>query len=349
MKNRVVKIVSAMALVITAIAMFTFAGCSSSPAPVNSETKPAAADANVNSKLVANKGEKYYMIAFASGIDFWKGCYAGAKAAAALYGAEVVFTGTSGDDANEEAKVIDQVAAMKPAGMMITVVNPDALKGPIEKAMAAGIPVICFDSDAPTSGRLSFLALDNYNAGRIAGQQLSEWIGGKGTISGSTVPGAFNLEERWRGLRDVIKEKYPDIKIVDPVNDKYDSTEGAKQVSALLQAHPEINGLFASNALSGVGVGTALQETNNVGKIKVMAFDSDNGTLDLIEKGVLTGTLVQGRFSMGYWAMQFLYAINHGLIENADKWQKSSPIPKSVDTGVSIVMQQNVANYRDHY
>jgi len=368
MKKRVLFVVLALVMVMA----FALTGCGGGSATTTSSaatTSEAAAStseaaattseaaatsdeggAAVNSALVAGADETYYMITFASGLDFWKGCYKGFQTAAALYGAKTEYTGTTGDDASDEAKILDTVAGTKPAGIAITAVNSDALKEPIANAMKAGVPVVCFDSDSADSGRLSFLALDNYQGGRVVGKTIADLIGGKGTISGTLVPGAQNLEDRWRGVRDVISESYPDITIIDPVNGKYDQAEGAKQTSALLTAHPEITGLFACDASAGVAVGTALKELGKTSDdVKVVAFDTEPGTMEFLKDGTLAATILQGRPSMGYWSFQFLYAVNHKLIDGADNWANINPLPRTVDTGVTVVYQDMADEYTEDW
>ncbi len=295
-------------------------------------------------------GEVYYMITFASGVDFWKGCYRGFQRAANLYGATTEYIGTPQQDATDQARILEQVAGTKPNGIAITAVNSEALKEPINNVMAAGIPVLTFDSNSTESNTLSFLALDNYNAGRAAGDALAGFIGGKGVVSGTLVPGAQNLEDRWRGVRDIIAEKYPDISIIDPVNGEYSSETGAQQVSALLTANPEINGLFASDATAGAAVGTALKELGITSdQVKALAFDTEPATMELLADGTLAGTLIQGRESMGFWAFQFLFAVTHNLIVGANDWQNASPLPPIVDTGITVVTPETVAEFAEDW
>jgi ribose transport system substrate-binding protein len=311
-----------------------------------SKPAEAAASGGGDNPLKAAPGETYYMITFHSGSDFWKAIFMNFKRAADLYGAEVKIMGTPADDAADETRILEQVVATRPAGIAIAAVNAKAMTEPINKAIDAGIPVVTFDSDSPDSKRLCYIAVGNYNAGRIAGEALARSLGGKGVISGTIVPGAENLEERWRGVRELINEKYPGITIINPVNERYDEMEATKQISALLSAHPEVTGLFGSLSSSGVGIGTALKEMGKTNKdIKVFAFDSDPGTLQMLQDGTISGTLVQGREKMGFWAFQMLYSIAHQTISGADTWRNINPLPPSLDAGVTVVPAEQAANY----
>ena len=98
-----------------------------------------------------------------------------------------------------------------------------ALMGPeINKAMAAGIPVITMDSDAPDSQRLYFIGTNNLEAGRLGGQRVAAELNGKGNVVFFTMPGQPNLEERLKGYKDVFSN-YPGIKIVEVFDMKGES------------------------------------------------------------------------------------------------------------------------------
>ena len=96
----------------------------------------------------------------------------------------------------------------KASGILISVADPGLLKDDIDQAVAAGIPVVTVDSDAPASKRLFFIGTDNYHAGQIGGQRLAKEINGKGNVVVFTIPEQANLKERLRGYRDAL-EAFP--------------------------------------------------------------------------------------------------------------------------------------------
>ncbi len=297
-----------------------------------------------NPKLKGSPNEEYYMVTFVSGIEYWKGCFKGMKAAADLYGVKAIYTGAPQFDVNQEVTVLRQVIAKKPAGILVTCANPDALKAPIDEAIKKGIPVITFDADSPKSSRYSVLETGNYNAGAMAARYLGKLLGGKGEVGISTVAAQLNHEQRKQGFIDTLKKEFPGIKVVAIVNDENDQTKAARQISAMLQAHPNIKGIFCTDALGGVGAATAIKEANKVGKIKIVSFDTDKGTLDLIKQGVINASIAQGTWNMGFWGMTFLFYLKHGIVNPVDNWQKYgiNPLPPYVDTGTMVVTKQNV-------
>lgn len=303
------------------------------------------------SPLKGDSNEEYYMVTFLSGMEYWKACYKGFEAAGKLYGVKTVYTGGPHYDVNQEVTVLEQVIAKKPAGIAVTCMNPDALAAPIKKALAEGIPVVTFDADSPESGRYSFLATGNDYAGAVAAKALSELLGPDGgEVVVITLPAQLNHEQRVEGFKKVLETEYKTLKLVQTGNGKHDQTEAARVLAGMLQSNPRIRGVFCTDAISGVGAAAAVKEANRIGQVKIVSFDTDRGTLDAIKAGVISATIAQGTYIMGYQSMNFLYHLKHGLINPVEGWKEKgiSPLPPFVDTGVSIVTGDNVdAFYTD--
>jgi ribose transport system substrate-binding protein len=289
--------------------------------------------------------EEYYMITFLSGIEYWKNCYLGFEEANKKYGAKTIYTGSPEYDVNQEVTILEQIIAKNPSGIAISCINPDALEVPIKKAINSGIPVVTFDADSPNSGRYSFLATDNKNAGEKATEVLSDLLGNENSkVVILTLPVQLNHEQRANGFIEATQNIYTNLEVVQTGNGKHDQTEAAKALSGILQANTDIQGVFCTDSTSGVGAATAVKELNKAGKIKIVSFDTDNGTLDYIKSDVISATIAQGTYSMGYQSMNFLFKLNHEYL-NKNIEPNSSSIPTFVDTGVSIVTKDNVDFY----
>jgi ribose transport system substrate-binding protein len=303
---------------------------------------------NQTGSLTGSKSEEYYMVTFHSGIEYWKGCYKGFEEAGKLYGVKTIYTGGIQYDVNQEVTALEQVIAKRPAGIAITCINPDAFKVPIKEAIAAGIPVVTFDADSPDSGRYSFLGTNNEYSGKVAAETLSELLGNQGgEVAIITNANQENIDQRVTGFKNAIETSYKNLKIVQIGNGKSDETEVAKLVAAFLQAHPDIKGIFCTEATGGVGAATAVKEANKVGKVKIVSFDTDRGTLDAIKSGIISASIAQGTYIMGYQSMNFLFQVKHGLINPVKDWKSKgiNPLPTFVDTGVSIVTSKNVDSF----
>ncbi|MEN8907824.1 MAG: substrate-binding domain-containing protein [Clostridiales bacterium] len=300
-----------------------------------------------SSPLIESKysNEEYYMITFLSGIEYWKNCYSGFENASKAFGVKTIYTGSPEYDVNQEITILDQIIAKNPSGIAISCINPDAFETSIKKAINSGIPVVTFDADSPNSGRYSFLATNNRYAGEKGAKVLSELLGENGgNIVILTLPIQLNHEERTKGFVNAVKNKYTNLKVVKISNGRHDQTEAAKELSGILQSNNNIKGVFCTDSTSGVGAATAVRELNKIEKIKIVSFDTDNGTLDYIKSNVISATIAQGTYSMGYKSMNFLFKLNHDYIKKGIE-PDDSVIPPFVDTGVDIVTKENVDNY----
>jgi ribose transport system substrate-binding protein len=114
----------------------------------------------------------------------------------------------------------------------------------------------------------------------------------------------------------------------------------------VLQANPDVRGIFATDASGGVGVAQAVRESGL--DVPIIAFDYDEGTLDLIDSGQLSATLAQGTWQMGYWGMKMLKAVVDGQIQSVSDWRAAgiSPLPPNVDTGVVVITAENSQYWR---
>jgi len=307
------------------------------------------AAAQSDSPLQGDMEDEYVMVTFVSGIEYWKPAYRGMEEAAANLGVSTRYTGATDYDINQQVTVLEQVISQQPAGILLTAINPNALVGPINRAMEAGIPVVTFDADAPNSNRYSFLATSNYEAGVKAANYLAELNNEEGNLGLITIPGQLNHEERARGFQETIADNYPNMEVVSVQDGQSDQSASARAMGSMLQANPDLVGVFTTEASTGVGAATAVEEADMVDTINIVSFDTDPGTLDFVKAGVIDATLAQGTWNMGYWGQMFLYHLSEDLlnpIKNGN-WQEAgiNPLPNYVDTGVNLVTQENVEFY----
>lgn len=292
--------------------------------------------------------ETYVLVAPHIGIQYWQVHKAGFEAAAEILGVKTIFTGVMGDSVEEQAKILEQQIAKRPAGILIGPLNAAGLTPSINRAIAAGIPVITVDNDASESKRLSYIGTNGYAAGQLAADMMAKLLGEQGNVGISNLLGFATCEERANGFRDRIAEKYPRMKVVAEVDDKADTEHATKVNMEMLIANPTIKGIFGVNAVSPIGMGAAVKNLNKVGQVKIIAFDPMPQTLKLIEDGVVEATMVQRTFAMSFIGLELLYAYNRGWFELVKGWdvpaaQKAgvNTLPNYIDTGIMVVDKTN--------
>ncbi|MGZ0085883.1 substrate-binding domain-containing protein [Caldibacillus thermoamylovorans] len=286
--------------------------------------------------------EKYVMVTFQSGMDYWKRCLKGFEDAAEALNVSVEYRGATQYDVNEQVTVLEQVIARKPAGIAVSAINPTALTKTINKAVEEGIPVVLFDSNASGSKAFSFLGTNNYSAGVTAAHEMAKLLRNGGNVAVITSPHQLNHQERTRGFVETIYEKYPRMQVVAVKNGKGDTMVSKQAAIEILRDYPDVQGIFATEANGGVGVAEAIKELNKK-EITVISFDTEKQTLDLVKEGVIAATLAQGTWNMGYWSLQFLFHLHHHL--TSPSRSGDLPLPAYVDTGITIVTRENV----DHF
>jgi ribose transport system substrate-binding protein len=308
----------------------------------NHQTNVATTREWSESDLKGSMDETYVMVTFQVGIDYWKRALKGFEDAAEALNVSVEYRGATQYDINEQITVLEQVIARNPAGIAISTMDPEKLNPVINKAVEAGIPVVMFDSNAPDSKSFSFLGTDNYNAGVEAAHKMADLVKEKGEVGIITQPHQLNHQERTLGFKDTIFMDYPEMNVVSIKDGRGDQLLSKKVAEEMITEYPNIDGIFATEANGGVGVGQAVMENELKGILKIISFDTDKGTLDMIEDGTISATLAQGTWKMGYWSLQYLFHLKHGIVEQDDN---KSPLPPYVDTGVTIVTEENVDSY----
>ena len=292
-----------------------------------------------------DQDEKYFLVSTNVKIPYWQAGSAGLFQAAAQLKVRSEFAGPDTYDPKAEQKAFQQAVQSKPTGILVSVADPSLLKDDIDQAVAAGIPVITVDSDAPASKRLLFVGTDNYHAGQIGGQRLAKEMNGKGNVVIFTIPEQANLKERLRGYRDAL-EASPQIRITRVVDMKGDSRIAFDTATEILgQDKKERTDAFVClEALAGKEVATVLSQHGVKDKV-VLAMDTDEDTLSWIQKGVIAATISQKPYTMSFVGLKMLDDLyHHKLSSLTADWARDSfaPIPAFVDTGSSLVDKTNV-------
>jgi len=292
-----------------------------------------------------SKNERYYMIATAIKITYFQTAWAGFSKAAEKYGVTAELRGTGGFDSRAEASAFREVVALKPSGILVQVVNR-AMMGPeIDAAIAAGIPVITFDSDAPTSHRLFFIGTNNRGAGLLGGKRVATKLNGKGNVVFFTIAGWLNLEERLKGYQEAF-EGYPGINVVDVFDMKGDSSLAMhKAEEYLARTGPaKIDAMVCLESMSGMDVGGAFKRVGAKGTL-LMGMDADVGTLKLVKDGTIDATIAQKPYTMAFLGLKALDEAYHYPVRPLGRDYRLdpfSPFPAFVDTGVTLVDKSNV-------
>jgi ribose transport system substrate-binding protein len=291
--------------------------------------------------------EKYVLVAANVNLPYWQEAQAGLTDIGKTAGVKAELVGPANFSPNDELAAFQQAVASHPSGIMVSVTDPKLFNEPINAAILAGLPVITIDADAPESHRVLFIGTDNFRAGQESGKHMADLLGGQGRVLIIGLAGQLNTEDRTRGVNEALK-KYPGIKVTDTVDDKGDPRNAYDAVSALLQKKEKLDGIIALEATGGAGAADALHRMDMTGKVKVLAFDKDPQTLDGVERGWITATVVQKPYVMAFYGVRFLDDLHHNVVHEFKDWATApaGPLPVFVDTGTAVIDKSNLATFR---
>jgi len=282
---------------------------------------------------------KIYFIVKATESDFWQIVINGGETAAKELGAEFIQQAAPTEaDVARQVAILETAIGDKPAAIVLAPTVEDALVPGIEKAKAAGIPVILIDSQASTEEYLSFLASDNVAIGTIAADKMAEALTkrfGKpeGKVAGVTfMSGVGSLERRKKGFVDQLAAKYPGIELVDFQDAQGKQGQTLAVVQNFLTAYPDLKGIFANNQYTGDETIRALDMAQKKDMATVVV-DAGPLEMDGLKTGLTDFMIVQQPWKMGYMGVEYAIKAING--EKLDKF---------IDTGVVAISPEMLAS-----
>jgi ribose transport system substrate-binding protein len=290
--------------------------------------------------------EKYFFVAANTKVPYWQEAAAGFNRAAAQMHVHAEFVGPETYDPKAQDEQFQDVLKQKPTGILVSASATDLLNKDIDAAIAQGVPVISIDSDAPDSKRLYFIGTDNYKAGLMGARMLAKGLGGKGNVVVFTIPTQANLKDRMRGYTDVFAE-HPQIKITEVIDEHGDPGVVFDRTMEMVEKGAQVDAFVCLTSIAGPEVAEVLGRKNVAGKL-VVAMDTDQRTLEGIQKGLITATIGQKPFTMAYLGIKLLDELNHHpLTPLTANWAQDSfsPIPTFVDTGATLIDKSNVDSF----
>lgn len=279
---------------------------------------------------------KMVIVSHVYGNPYWTQVRLGAEKAAMERGVVIDFQGPDDASVEESIRLIKMAYAAKASGIITYVQDESYYKDIINKIIEDGIPLVTIDSDAENSKRLAYVGTDNVEAGRVGGREMIRQIGTEGKVA--IIMGGKDVKnqiERVEGFKGYLKSNSNIDILAIETSDSY-LLEAELAAKKILSQHPDIKGLFCTSALDGIGASRAVKDLGVAGKVKIVCFDDLPETLDSIEDGVITSTVVQQPYVMGYKAVNI-------IVDNIEgKKTKGLFI-----TDVQVVDKENLDEFRE--
>lgn len=309
---------SGLSLLIVAMLL---ASCGAPAATGSADTQTTGSTA-----AAAGGSGKPYIPVISKGFQhqFWQAVKSGAEKAATELNVDITFEGPETEaQVDKQIEMLQAALDKKPAAICLAALDSKAVIPLLEKAKASNIPVIGFDSGVDSDIPVTTAATDNVAAAAAAADKMAELIGGSGEVAIIAHDQTSRTGiDRVKGFTDQIKNKYPNITIVDTQYGGGDQLKSTDLAKAIIQSNPNLKGIFGANEGSIIGVLNGVQESNKAGQITVIGYDSGKQQTDAIRNGTEAGAITQDPIGIGY-----------KCVEAAVKAIKGETLPKTIDTG----------------
>ncbi|MFD3311659.1 substrate-binding domain-containing protein [Streptomyces sp. NPDC058694] len=256
----------------------------------------------------------------------------GAQAEAKKLGADLTVTDAQ-NDASQQANQLQNFTSEGLDSIIVNPVDSDAAGPSVRSANKADIPVVGVDRGVNKAETAALVASDNVEGGKLGAKALAEKLGGKGKIVIlQGLAGTSASRERGAGFAEGLKA-YPGIDVVAKQPADFDRTKGLDVMTNLLQAHPDVQGVFAENDEMALGAVKALG--SKAGKsVQVIGFDGTPDGLKAVQEGTMYASVAQQPKELGRIA-----------VENALRAADDKEVEKTVKVPVKVVTAKNVDEF----
>ncbi|GAA0291743.1 ribose transport system substrate-binding protein [Gracilibacillus halotolerans] len=324
--------------VIVILSFVFLAACGSDTTNEGSDSAPDTDDSEqetTDNETEAEDGDKPYIAIVSKGFQhqFWQAVQSGAERAAEEFDVEITFEGPDNESQiDKQIEMLQAALDRNPDAIGFAALDSQAAAPLLETADSRGIPIVAFDSGVESDIPVTTASTDNYAAAAEAAHRMAELIEEKGKVAlivhdQVSVTGV----ERRDGFVDTINDEYPDIEIVDTQYGGGDHLESTNLAKTIIQAHPDLAGIYGSNEGSAIGVVNAITELGKQEEIVIIGFDSGKQQIDAIKNGVMNGAITQNPEGIGY-----------ETVKAAVETLNNKEVEKSIDTGYFWYDKDNI-------
>lgn len=255
---------------------------------------------------------------------FYKDLEEGIREEAAAKGFQLLVS-SADFDLGKQIPQVEDFITRKVDAIIVCPVDSKGIGTAIKAANRASIPVFTADIAADEGDVVSHIASDNVAGGRLAGEYLAKLLKGKGKIAIINHPVVTSVLDRVKGFREAIS-KFPDITVVTDVDGEAVRDRAMQVSSDVLQAHPNLDGIFGINDDSALGALDAVQTFNRKGLV-IVGYDATPPAIKaILEDSPLKADVIQ-----------YPRKIGMATIDAIDRHFHGEQIPKVIPVEVGIV------------
>ncbi|GGX07610.1 sugar ABC transporter substrate-binding protein [Streptomyces chryseus] len=313
------------AALLAACALALAAGCSSEGGKQSEEKN---GDSGGGGKAVSTPRLKIAMVTHSGeGDTFWDIVQSGAKQAAAKDNVEFLYAADK--EGKEQAQLIDSYVAKKVDGIVVTLAKPEAVKASVEKAVAAGIPVVTINSGGEHSratGALSHIGQEESVAGEAVGEELNK-RGRKKALCVIHEQGNVSLEARCAGVKKTFEGTVENLNVQGT-----DMPGSTSSIEAKLQSGKDIDTVVTLGAPFAAASVKAKSGAGSTAEVNT--FDLNAEVVRRLKAKEIGFAVDQQPYLQGYLAVDglWLYKTNGNVLGGT----------KPVLTGPALVTEKDV-------
>jgi ribose transport system substrate-binding protein len=204
----------------------------------------------------------------------------------------------------------------------------------LDKAKAAGIPVLIVDNDTPWQGKLSYIGTDNRAGGKLAGDYIVKALNGQGNVAIIRgILGVSSHEDRVAGFQEGIKQA-PGIQVVTIQPANSERATALTVMENILTSNPSLDAVFVTSDQMTLGAIEGIAAQHMTGKLLVVGFDAGKEAVRAVKSGAINAVIAQYPANMGKQA-----------VEASVKAIRGEPIARVIDTGTALVTKENADQF----
>lgn len=294
-----------------------------------------ALPAGCSEKKEVASGEKPYTIGVitkSKTSEYWMTVYSGMEKAAKDYGVSVLVVSPDTETNDRlQKKMIEDLIIKGVDALAISPIQSYDVDDYLEKAREREIPVFAYDTRI-MNHNIPYIGIDNKKAGRDLAQYMAEQIGHEGQVG--IITGDLNQtahDERMKGFRSYIEE-HTSIEISFLESGYSNLQMSEKEISRLMEKHPGIDGIFATSAVTALGIMDYMREQ----PVLIVTVDAQQDAIEAVKDGGIAALAAQSGYDIGYETIRYI------LEHKGKKGERDDKILKA-----EIVTKDNIAGWKD--
>ena len=320
---------------LAAAALEACGGSSSSSSSTGTSSAQAASGSSAAAIFGSSQAYKFTFVNHVTTNPFFTPTQSGASDACKLLGCSYQWTGSQTSNVGEMVNAFNSAVSAGVNGIAVSLIDLKAFNAPTTKALDAKIPVVAYNADAATNGRLAYIGQDLFVSGQKMGEHIAALVPSGDVALFIATPGSLNIQPRIDGAKDTLKA-HPSITTHTIATGAAVPAE-LTAIQSYATAHPNTKGYFAVDAGSTQSVAQTIQKQGLRAKgVKGGGYDLTPVTQQLLAADQIDFTIDQQPYLQGFFPIieLYLYNVTQTLTGMAD-----------VNTGLKFLDKTTVVPY----